>query len=162
MTFSVNVVEFIWITVNTVTLFLTITAYFDARADRTAVRLLNGRARELAATGIVRREGLRMAVQILLLGVALPGLFTDREATFNPVIVALMAVPVLLLIASFLDSRDRKDLTVLVTAEALNVKTTALDRIERKVEESIVVAHEAAEASNTRPRSRASDHDSAG
>ena len=145
MTFSVNLVEFTWITLNVVTLFLTVTAFFDARADRTAVRLLNGKARELAASGIVRREALRIVVQAILLGVALPGLFSDRETSFNPVVLGLMCVPVLLLISSFLDARDRKALTVLVTAEALEKKTDDLAELKTMLAENTAISQEASD-----------------
>jgi hypothetical protein len=112
----VNPVELTWVMLNTVTLVFTLTALFDARADRAAVRLLNGRARELAASGIVRRELIRVMVQVMLLAVALPGLFTpDRN----------------------------KALTVMVTAEALVLKTDALDRIEGKLDRNTEVSAEA-------------------
>jgi signal transduction histidine kinase len=140
----VNPVELTWVMLNTVTLVFTLTALFDARADRAAVRLLNGRARELAASGIVRRELIRVMVQVMLLAVALPGLFTpDRNTPLNPVVAMLMAVPVLLLISSFLDARERKALTVMVTAEALVLKTDALDRIEGKLDRNTEVSAEA-------------------
>jgi hypothetical protein len=139
-------IEFTWVTLNTVTLVFTITALFDARADRAAVRLLNGKARELAATGIVRREAIRVVVQILLLSIAIPGLFSDRATTLNPVTVVLMAVPVLLLLASFWDARERKTMTLLVTADALNVKTDAFERIETALAHNTEVSTEAAAA----------------
>jgi hypothetical protein len=162
----INLVEFTWVMLNTVTLIFTITALFDARTDREAVRLLNGRARELAASGIVRRELIRVMVQVLLLTVALPGLFTeDRNTGLNPIVVVLMAVPVLLLLSSFLDARERKALTVLVTAEALSLKTETLDRIEGKLDRNTEVSTEAVtearrayhEANNLNERMSAQD-----
>src|SRR6186713_3166098 len=127
---SVGPIELIWITLNTVTLVLTVTAYFDARADRRAVRLLNGKARELAATGIVRSEGLRILKQVILLGIALPSLFSDREVPFNYFIAGLMALSLLLLYQSLAATRLRKALLILATAEAVDVKDVALARIE--------------------------------
>jgi hypothetical protein len=145
---SVSLVEFLWVMLNTITLVFTITALVDARADREAVRLLNGKARELAASGIVRREMVRVIVQVLLLSIAVPGLFSDRETALSPVVAALMAVPLFLLLSSFWDARERKAMTVIVTAEALTVKTDALERIERKVEAGAEAAHQAYKVAN--------------
>jgi hypothetical protein len=150
MNVEVSPLEFTWVALNLLTLAFTITAFFDARADREAVRLLNGKARELAATGILRREGIRVIVQLMLLAVAVPGLFlADREprppeiAVFT--ISCLMAVPVLLLVSSFWDARDRKRMTVLVTAEPLVTKTTSLDRIEAALERNTTISQQASD-----------------
>ena len=146
---TVSVIEFVWVIVNVVTLAFTVTALFDARADRTAVRLLNGKARELAATGIVRREVIRVVVQVLLLSVALPSLFSDRQTQLSPALAVLMTVPVFLLLASFWDARDRKQMTVLVTADALLAKNDALERIETKLDANTAVSVEAFAVANT-------------
>lgn len=145
MTLAINSVEFVWVTLNVLTLAFTITAYFDARADRTAVRLLNGKARELAASGIVRRESFRVATQLLLLVVVIPSLFREGDTNLSPALAALMTVPVVLLLSSFFDARERKALTVLVTAEALQVKTDALDRIETALAENTAISQEASD-----------------
>lgn len=145
MNFSMNVVEAVWISLNLITLILTLVLLIDARADRTAVRLLNGKARELAATGTVRRESFRVTVQALLLGVAVPGLFSDREAQLTPSVVMLIAVPAVLLVSSFLDYIDRKRMVVLVTADGLLVRNTTLDRIEQAVAAVQVTAQEASD-----------------
>jgi hypothetical protein len=142
---NVSGLEFVWVMLNTVTLVFTITALFDARADREAVRILNGRARELAATGIVRRELVRVIVQVLLLSIAVPGLFSDRQTTLSPALAALMAVPVFLLLASFWDARERKRMTTIVAAEALVTKTDAFARIEEALAANTAISQEASD-----------------
>lgn len=142
---NISALEAIWVLINTVTLVLTVTALLDARADRTAVKLINGRARELAAWGIVRRERLRVMKQLLLLSIAIPGLFlADGAIRPEPLrvwpVIALMSLALLLLYQSFSDARDRKRLTVLVTAEAVDVKEAAFDRLERAVAENTLIS----------------------
>lgn len=104
---SVNWIEATWLVLNVVTLFLTVYALVDARADERAVRALNGEAREIVTEGNVRRETFRVILQVQLLFVALPGLFSDREATLNPIVLVLMSIPVVLLLATIFDARDR-------------------------------------------------------
>ena len=165
MTFSVGPLEAIWIVLNLITFALTVSALVDARADREAVKLLNGHARELAASGIVRREWIRLAVQTLLLTVAIPGVFIERDIVLSVPIGALMVVPVLLLLSSFLDARDRKALTVLVAADLLADATTRFDQLERLVTENTAISTEAVveakrayeEANNLNERMSAQD-----
>jgi hypothetical protein len=145
MVFSVDYVEALWVILNLVTAALTLSALVDARADRSAVRLLNGHARDLAANGIVRREAIRLVVQVLLLAIAVPGLFSDAPRPLTPGLVMLMAIPILLLLSSFFDARDRKALTVLVAADLLATRAT-------KDAEIIAALHE-----NTRISQKASD-----
>lgn len=150
---NVSPLEFLWILVNTVTLAYVVIALSDARADRETVRLMNGKARELAAEGNVRREILRIVKVLLLMGVAIPGLFfADGEVRpdiFRVLpVVDLMALALLLLFQSYIDARDRKRLIVLVTAEALVSKTDSLTRIEAKVDHGTEVAQQAYDAAN--------------
>lgn len=145
MTISVNFVEALWILLNLVTFLLTAFAFLDARADQETVRLLNGRARELAAAGLVRREGLRVAVQALLLFVALPGLFVDREVVLSPAVAALMVVPAILLTSSLFDGRDRKRMALIATADILEERTSSLERIEAKLDANTKISREASE-----------------
>lgn len=115
---NVNAVEAVWFLINAVTLVLSVLAYFAARGDREAVKALNGRARELAAAAQVRREGLRVIVQALLLSVVIPSLFVPGEAILNPQLVALMIVPVVLFASSWFDRRDRRALARTIALEA--------------------------------------------
>lgn len=127
---NVNVIEAVWISLNLSTLILTVSALLDALADRSAVRRLNGQARELAAGGIVRREAFRAVVQALLLAAVIPGTMAPGEATLSFTVAALMAVPVLLLTSSLLDARERKAMTILVAVEMLSERVGSLARVE--------------------------------
>jgi hypothetical protein len=67
----------------------------------------------------------------------------------------MMGVPVLLLISSLLTSRDRRAMTVLVTADVLANRNDMLTRIEEKLDANTEIsqgarddAHEAAEVAN--------------
>jgi hypothetical protein len=132
MTLYVNGVEAVWLAVNAFTFFLTVGALVDARADQVAIRLLNGAARELAASSSVRRELIRLVVQLGLLGIAVPSLFVPGEASLNYFVAVLMAIAILLCVQSIFDTRDRKAMTVLVAAEMLIERATAFTRLERQ------------------------------
>lgn len=147
---NVSLLEALWILVNTVTLAYVVTALSDARADQAAVKLLNGKAREVAAQATIRREWLRIVKVLLLMAVAVPGLFfADGEARPDALrvlpVLALMTLALLLLYQSYTDARDRKRLIVLVTAEALATKTDALSRIEEGLAENTRISQEASD-----------------
>jgi len=133
---NINAVEAIWITLNLVTLILAISALIDARADAKAVRLLNGRAREVAADGIVRREIYRVLVQVLLLAIAIPTVFRPGNIEPSPSVVFLMTIPVLLLLSSVFDARDRKTMTVLVAADLLVEHSDRFDELEALIRQA--------------------------
>lgn len=107
-----SAVEIFWLGVNLVTLALTSLAWEDARRNRDAVRLLNGKAREIAAGGDVRRETFRVVVQLLfLLMLVTSGAVTsNRESGLSPFLLNLLAIPVVLCAASFLDALERREL----------------------------------------------------
>lgn len=119
MHLSINPIEAIWVLLNFSTLILSISAFFDARADQAAVRRLNGQAREIAVAGIVRREGFRLLIQTLLLAIIVPALFTEGDVKVSVALVVIMVIPVLLLLSSLFDARDRKAMTILVAADAI-------------------------------------------
>lgn len=153
MTFSVNALEFAWVTITLGALIFTVASYFDARSDRAAVTKLNGKARELSATRVVTRQGLLVMALVLLLAVAIPGLFLADSERREPWLMALtigglIAVPITLLVLSLIDTRDRKRLIILLAADALLIKTDALERIEKKVEAGLQTAERAYEAAN--------------
>ena len=145
MRLNIDLVEAVWIALNLSTLILTASAYWDARADRSAVALLNGHARELAANGIVRREAFRLAIQSLLLLIVVPGAFSDVPTPLNYFVGILMAIPVLLLVSSILDARDRKQMVVLVTADTLAKREDALERIEAALEHNTEISQQASD-----------------
>ena len=107
-----SAVEWFWLGVNLVTLALTSLAWEDARRNRDAVRLLNGRAREIAAGGDVRRETFRVVVQLLFLAMLVTSgaVTSDRESSLTPFLLNLLAIPVVLCVASFLDAIERRRL----------------------------------------------------
>lgn len=133
---DLNAVEAVWVALNLTAVVLTISALTDAWADRTAVRMLNGHARELTADGIVRREGLRLVVQALLLIAVLPGAFKPGEPALSLTVVALMAVPVTLVVSSIFDSRERRRSTIMVAADILAERSSAISRLEAAVAEN--------------------------
>jgi hypothetical protein len=126
-------------------LFLTVSALVDARADSQAVRLLNGKARELAAAGNVRRELLRLIVLILLLSIVVPELFDDAEIALSPFVVALMAITIVLLVSTILDAKDRRAMTAVVAADLLNAGVSALQRIEEKLDQNTEISQQASD-----------------
>lgn len=110
MILHVDPIEALWFIVNAATLLFTAGALVDARRDYAAALTdgeVTGDARRLTARGNVRREGLRVVVQVLLISIVMPGLFTDRPITLSPVLVALILVPIVLLVSTVLDARDR-------------------------------------------------------
>ena len=133
---NLNILESLWIALNLAALILTLSALVDALADRTAIRLLNGHAREAAAAGIVRRESFRVVVQALLLLAVLPGALVPGEAVINLTVFALMAVPVVLLTSSILDARERKLTTIMVAADILAESTKGMARVEAAIAEN--------------------------
>ena len=112
---KVDLIEGVWLAVNLIALLVTVRAYIDARADREAVRELNGPVRELTATGFVRSAGLLVIAHLLLLSVVIPGLFVDRPVPISPPVLALVAVPIVLLTLSLTDWRDRRRISDLVS-----------------------------------------------
>ena len=117
MTLYVHPLEAAWVALNVATLLVTTVLLREARRDHEAVKALNGRTREIATRGDIRRESLRIAVNALLLSVVVPGLFVDRPVNLSPPVAALMAVPLVLLLSSFLDLRERRLLTALIAQE---------------------------------------------
>ena len=152
---SVQPFEALYIVIILTAFLLTISAVIDARADRAAVRLLNGHARELAAEGNIRREQLRLVILAFLFVIVIPGLFDDSEIPISPLIIALLGIPVVLLISTVFDAKDRRAMTILVTADLVKKQDTTLNRIEDKLDKNTEIsqgarddAHEAAEVAN--------------
>jgi hypothetical protein len=157
VTVSIDAIEAIWIALNLSTFVLTAAALLDALADKRAVVALNGHARELIATGVVRRESLRLVVQGFLLAIIVPGLFDDRPTPLNFFVVILMAIPVVLLLSSVLDARDRRAMTVLVAADLLHDRADSFKRIETLITKTTGSLRKDI-AENTVVSQQASDH----
>jgi hypothetical protein len=114
---SVGPVEWLWVGLNTATLVLTLLLLADAERDRRTVRRFNGRAREIVTANSVRREFLRAIVQALLLALTIPSLLSDRDITLSGPVLTLIAIALVLLAQSVLDTRERKQLKVVVARE---------------------------------------------
>lgn len=126
---SIGPIELLWITTNGFTFLLTAVALIDALQ----LPALEPGARQLVARGNIRRELLRLVVQTLLLLVAVPGLFSDREITLTPALAALIAVPVVLLISTIFDALDRRKLRLMAFDVIKAEQASALERIEAAV-----------------------------
>lgn len=114
----VNPIEGFYLAVNVVAFLLTLWNLREAQRDGIAVRRINGHARNIATKGDFRREVLRLTMLVCLMGVALPGVFVDREITLTPSLALLIAVPCIILIQSALDARERRQLIRAVIKDA--------------------------------------------
>lgn len=112
---SIDAIEAFYILVNAVAVVLTTAALLDARADRAALN--NGPVRTIIANGNVRREAIRLGVQLLLMIIAIPAIFTARETQLSPIVLVLLAIPLFLLASSILDRRDRGRLRILTLGD---------------------------------------------
>jgi hypothetical protein len=111
---NVNIVEAIWFGCTSVGFVTALFALRDARRSRTAIRALNGTARELLSSNDVRRESLTALAQALLLTVVVPFLFIDNPAVINLAVIAFILVPALLTANSLLDARGRRNLAAIL------------------------------------------------
>lgn len=145
MTLYINEVEGFWLTVNLATFILTLFALWDAWVAKGIVRRLNGHAREIAAAGNLRREVIRLVVQTLLLFVVIPGLFTDHPTTLSLPLVALIAVPMVLLLGSVYDTIDRRRLIGTVEQALRGESEQSLTRIEVAIAENTELTQQAAD-----------------
>lgn len=107
---GIDPVELIWIAFILGGAVFVVAALFDARADRDAVRRSNGKVRTIQTRGNVRREWLKLAKLGVMLGAVIPLLPVVRPNVVSPTVLLLMAVPLLILIASALDAKDRREL----------------------------------------------------
>lgn len=112
-----NTVEDIYVAVNSAGVALTALALYDAVLSRRVVRTLNGRARELLADAAIRRECLRLAKQFVLLSMALPSLAAPGDTSVNYLVAGLVALSVLLLLNTVLDTITRRRVVRILQAE---------------------------------------------
>lgn len=116
MGIDVNEVEAIWIALTLGGVVLRVLALRDACRDRVAIRALNGRAREIMADGSVRREVLRLVVQLLLLSIVVPAILRPGPTVISVGLLVVIAIPAVLFVDSVLDTRERRRLTAIVLA----------------------------------------------
>lgn len=117
MTLHVHPVEALFMLINITTLVLTSWALREAIRDHQAVKALNGRAREVATLGDVRRAIERIVKASLLMGVAIPTLFVDNEPQLIGPVGLLMLVPFVMMYGSLQDVRERRVLTAMIASE---------------------------------------------
>lgn len=114
----VNDLEIAWLTTCIVGLALSSAGLADAIADHRAVKALNGRAREIVSTGNVRREAVRVGLQIYMLVLVIPSLFDDRSVTITLAgIMFILGLPVGLAVNSLLDVRERRRLSDILATQ---------------------------------------------
>lgn len=141
----VDALEAVWLALNAIGVVLTIGALLEARRDLRAARDDEGdrsEPRELTAGGDVRRESLRLIVHTALLSIVIPGLFVDREIILSPILAALFTVPVVLLLQSALDLRERSILTEMLIRMIRDER--AQGALESSVQKNIELTQEAA------------------
>lgn len=108
MTFLLSDLGRYWTTVNGAVIVITLLALVDALRDRSAVRVMNGHATHIAASGNVRRESIRLATQVMLVvfgWASTQG--ADRIVTLTPGLLALLVTPALILLNTIGDAYDR-------------------------------------------------------
>jgi hypothetical protein len=148
---QVNLMETLWIAACLSGVVVTAVLVWDAAAERDGYsRTPNDSARRLARmlvlNGNIRRDSIRLATQLCLLAVVAPSLFRPGEVplvldlstpesllmTLTTVaVLSLLAVPVLLLVNSVLDFRDRRRLRAVVVALVEDERSDLLAAIDR-------------------------------
>ena len=141
---DINLIEGIWVATSLSGAVVTGFAIVDAWGDRAAVKLLNGPIRRRIAHGALRRELFRLVVQILLLTVAIPAIFTPGDVPLSLPIIALMGIPITLLVQTLLDYNDRHALNILTAVAAM--KLEAADAKQRNTTAQLDVAEQKNEA----------------
>lgn len=116
MELHIDTLEAIWIVSNSIALGITFLSLLDAY-ESLGLALAAGTARQLIAHGNVRREWFRLIVQGLLISIVIPGIFTDRPTPLSVFVVILLSVPILLMVSSALDYRERKKLESIVWSD---------------------------------------------
>lgn len=122
----VNLVEAIWLVVSLLGVIFTAVLLLDSIGERETVRDLgNGRQalRLFIVRGNIRRESIRLAVQIILLLAVVPSALRPGEfnlrfdlstpegvlaTSITVAVLGLICVPIGMTISSFFDARDRR------------------------------------------------------
>lgn len=113
----IGAVEGFWIAVTGLAIVIAILALADAIADRRAIAELNGKARRLIGVGSIRRETIRLGINLALFTLEIPAMFDDADIHLSPTLVVLLAVPVGILANSFLDLIERRRLSRILASE---------------------------------------------
>lgn len=107
----VDPIEWLWIALNGTTFAVTVLAWREARRDRAVVQLKDGRVREIATDGHVRRETVRGIIQVLLLALVVPGLFIERPVPLTFPVAVLMGIASMVFVNTVGDYRDMRRIT---------------------------------------------------
>ena len=113
MTLHVEPITGLWFVVNAGALILTLVALGSAIRDRRYAVVDESpshEAREVIASGNVRREALRILQLLLLLSLVIPAVLSQRSVVLTPPIIALILVPIVLFTSTVYDARDRRRL----------------------------------------------------
>jgi len=139
---SVNAVEFFWVSLNLATAVTTVLVLADAVRDQRATRNLNGSARGIVARGNVRREWLRLVIQFAFLAVVIPDLFRDGDTPLTWPVAIFLSIPVLLLVNSYSDYRDRGVLARKLAVDIETERNASLVRLEIRTDKLEVLAQD--------------------
>jgi hypothetical protein len=161
---QVNVVEAFWVAVNLTSLVVTLGALWDAIENESSYKRLSfGKertARIVAAMGNIRREVLRALMQFLLLSLVVPQLFRPGEILFTfdlttpegvqrtiqtLFVVNLIAIPVVMLVQTLADWRDRR----LIASMSLEQVLTERQEVDARIEATLEMIVASAEGART-------------
>lgn len=131
---DLSAVEWFWLLVNAAALGFQILSLWWALDRRETVRQLNGKAREIAASANVRREVLRVAVQLLFIGIVIPSVFSSNEIRLTPPLLCLLLIPPLVCLNSALDVRDTFRLIRIAEDEIEQDRVRSLTEIREAIE----------------------------
>jgi hypothetical protein len=109
--------EVLWFLVNVTTVLVTSWALYEAWTDHQTVKRFNGRAREVATRGDIRRALERISKAGILTVAAIPTLFIDDNPQLIGPVGLLMLVPLIMLYGSLADIRERRRLVVIIANE---------------------------------------------
>ncbi len=129
MTVHLTGIELFWIVTNIITTVLTVVALADAHADWAVLRQFNGSARGVVARGNIRRERIRLLIQVAFLVIAIPAALTARETPISFPLLAFLSVPLLLLLNTLSDRRDRGILADKLSDEILHERLSSRERL---------------------------------
>lgn len=112
---NVNEVEAVWLLVTVIALATTLDNLRDSHRGWRAVRH-TGRAREVQAFANVRREAIRLVINLSLFVLVIPAIQRPGDTPISPALVVIMLVPLGMALNSFLDGRTRRTIAGLVAA----------------------------------------------
>jgi hypothetical protein len=131
---DLSAVEWFWLLVNASALGFQLLSLWWAWDRRSTVKQLNGKAREIAAAGNVRREIIRVAVQLLFIGIAIPSIFSPAEIRLTPPLLCLLLIPPLVCLNSALDVRDTLLLIRIAHSEIEDERARTLTEIKEALD----------------------------